>query len=157
MIQMLEHLKLSWRFQNLSSFFWILVSSFCSGWMFISSFCFRSLMWALPPFLSLLAPCIFALFHYVAFTSSFILWPYSSIWQWKLGNRCIEKVIELNNFIKIVTKIYRFCKGVGPSGNSKWLQTGIDVKFRERPPLVKFHMWENIKLWPEKRSMKGNQ
>ena len=38
MIQMLEHLKLSWRFLSLSSFFCILVSSLCSGWMFISSF-----------------------------------------------------------------------------------------------------------------------
>ena len=34
MIQMLEHLKLSQRFLSLSLFFWILVSSFCSGLMF---------------------------------------------------------------------------------------------------------------------------
>ena len=37
MIWMLEHLKLSWRFLRLTSFFWILVSSFCSGWMFLYS------------------------------------------------------------------------------------------------------------------------
>ena len=42
MIQILGHLKLSQRFLSLSSFFWILVSSFCSGWMFISSFWFES-------------------------------------------------------------------------------------------------------------------
>ena len=36
-IWMLECLKMSWRFLSLSSFSWILVSSFCSGWMFISS------------------------------------------------------------------------------------------------------------------------
>ena len=35
MIRILEHLKLSWRCLSLLNF-WILVSSFCSGWMFIS-------------------------------------------------------------------------------------------------------------------------
>ena len=32
--QMLEYLKMSWSFLSLSSFSWILVSSFFSGWMF---------------------------------------------------------------------------------------------------------------------------
>ena len=59
MIRMLEHLKLSWRFLNLSSFFWILVSSLHSGWMFISSFCYKLLVWVPVSFLSLLLPCIF--------------------------------------------------------------------------------------------------
>ena len=44
-IQMLEHFKMSWRFQSLSSFFRILISSFFSGWMFLSSFWSTPLIW----------------------------------------------------------------------------------------------------------------
>ena len=58
MIHILEHLKLSWRFLSLS-FFWILVSSFCSTWMFISSFCSKSLIWVSVSIPSLLVSCIF--------------------------------------------------------------------------------------------------
>ena len=60
MIQMLEHLKLSHKFLSLSSYFWIPVSSFCSGWMFISSFCYKSLIWIPVSFPSLLVPCTFS-------------------------------------------------------------------------------------------------
>ena len=38
MTRMLEHLKLSQMFLSFSSYFWILVTSFCSGWIFIYSF-----------------------------------------------------------------------------------------------------------------------
>ena len=73
MIQMLEHLKMSWRFLSLSSFFWILVSSFCSGWMFLSSFWSKPLIWVLVSFLSLLVPCrFFFLKKYI-----YWLWYYS--------------------------------------------------------------------------------
>ena len=76
MIQMLECLKLSWRFLSLSSFFGILVSSLCYGWMFISSFCSKLLIWVpvsflslLVPFLSLLVPCTFSFISLcIAFT-----------------------------------------------------------------------------------------
>ena len=44
MILMLDCLKLSQRFQSLSSFFWIFVSSFCSGRMLAYSFCSKSLI-----------------------------------------------------------------------------------------------------------------
>ena len=59
MSQMLKYLKLSWRFLCLSSFFWILVFSFCSGWMFISSFWSKPLLWVLVSFPSLLVLCTF--------------------------------------------------------------------------------------------------
>ena len=80
MIWMLECLKLSQRFLSLSSFFWILVSSFCSGWMFISSFCSKSLIWVPVSFSSLLVPCVFFFISLrIAFTYFFILGPYSII------------------------------------------------------------------------------
>ena len=70
--QMLECLKLSQRFLSLSSFFWILASSFSSGWMLISSLCSKPLIWVLVSFPSLLTPCIFYFISLcVAFTSSF--------------------------------------------------------------------------------------
>ena len=59
-IRMLEHLKMSWRFLSLSSFFWILVYSFHSGWMFISSFCSKLLILVPGSFLWLLVPCTFS-------------------------------------------------------------------------------------------------
>ena len=60
MIRMLEHLKMSWRFLSLSSFFWILVSSFCSSWMLIYSFWSKSSIWVPVSFPSLLVPCTFS-------------------------------------------------------------------------------------------------
>ena len=70
----------NWRFLSLSSFFWILVSSFCSGWMFISSFCSKSLIWVPVCFPSLLVPCIFFfILLCIAFTSSFILNHFLSV------------------------------------------------------------------------------
>ena len=76
MIQMLEHLKLSWTFLSFSSFCWILVSSFFSGWMFISSFWYKLLIWVLVSFLSLLVPYSFSFISFcIAFTSSSILRP----------------------------------------------------------------------------------
>ena len=72
---MLEHLKLTWRFLCLSSFFWILVSSYCYGRMFISSFCSKLLVWVLAPFPSLLVPSIFFFISLcIAFTFYSILW-----------------------------------------------------------------------------------
>ena len=69
------------RGSNLSlSFFWILISSFCSSWMFLSSFCSKSLIWVPVSFPSLLVPCIFFFISlYIAFISYFILWPHSTI------------------------------------------------------------------------------
>ena len=78
MIQMLECLKLFWRFLSLSSFFWILISSFYSGWMFISSFCSKSLIWVPVSFPSQLVPCIFFFISLsIAFISSSFLCLYS--------------------------------------------------------------------------------
>ena len=57
MIQMLECLKLSHRFLSLSSLFWILGSSFCSGWMFISSFW----LCGISTYASILARCLSSL------------------------------------------------------------------------------------------------
>ena len=80
MIWMLECLKLSRRFLSLSSFFWIIVSSFCSGWLFISSFWPKSLTWVPISFPSLLVPYIFFFISLcLAFTFFSILWPYSTI------------------------------------------------------------------------------
>ena len=80
MIQMLERLKLSQRFLNLSSFFWILVPSFCSTWMFISSFWSRLLIGVPASFPSLLIPYKFSFISFfIAFTFSSILQPYSTI------------------------------------------------------------------------------
>ena len=80
MIQMLEYWKFSHRFLSLSSFFWILISSFCSHWVFISSFCSKSLIWVPVSFPSLLVPCIFCFISLcIAFSSFFILRPYSTI------------------------------------------------------------------------------
>ena len=74
MILMLECLKLPQSFLSLSSFFWILVSSFFYGWMFISSFCSKSLIWVLISFPSQLVPYIFCFISlWAAFTGSFIL------------------------------------------------------------------------------------
>ena len=79
MIRMLECLKLSWRLLRLSSFFWILVSSFWPGWMFISSFCPKPLIWVLVSFPSLLFPCIFFfILLWIAFTFPCIFCPYSN-------------------------------------------------------------------------------
>ena len=76
---MLEHFKLPQGFLSLSSFFWNLVSSFCSGWIFISSFS-KALIWILVSFPSLLVPCTFLFISlYITFTFSSILWPYSTI------------------------------------------------------------------------------
>ena len=80
MIWMLERLRMSWRFLSLSSFFSILVSSFCFGWMFIFFFCSKSLIWVLISFPSLLVPCTFSFISlYIVFTSFSILWLYSTI------------------------------------------------------------------------------
>ena len=80
-IQILEHLKLFQRFLSLSSFFKILVSSFCSSWMFIYSLCSKSLTWVLVSFLSLLVlwiVCFISLcVSFISFIYSFILWPSS--------------------------------------------------------------------------------
>ena len=70
MIWMLECLKLSWRH---SSFFWILVSSFCYSWMFISSFCSKLLIWVPVSFPSLLVPCIFS---FISLCTAFIFFLY---------------------------------------------------------------------------------
>ena len=80
MIWMLECLKLCWRFLNLYSFFWIPVSSFCSGWMSMSYFCSKLFIWVLVSFPALLVPCTFFFISLcIAFTFSSILWPYSTI------------------------------------------------------------------------------
>ena len=79
MIQMLECLNLSQRFLSLSSFFWILVSSFRSGWMFISSFYSKPLIWVLFSFPSLWVPCTFSFISlFIAFTFSSVLQPHST-------------------------------------------------------------------------------
>ena len=72
MIQMLEHLKMSWRFLSLSSFFWILVFSFCSGWMFISSFSSKLLIWVLVSFLSLVPCRFFFISHNATFIAAWV-------------------------------------------------------------------------------------
>ena len=80
MIWTLEHWKLSQRFLSLFSFLWIPVSSLCSGWMFISSFYSKWLIWVPVSFPLQLIPCIYSFIsRCIAFTSSFILWPYSTI------------------------------------------------------------------------------
>ena len=56
-------------------FFWILVSSFYSGWMFISSFCFKSLIWVLIFFPSLLVPYNFWLWGSEACLPTPPSWP----------------------------------------------------------------------------------
>ena len=77
LIQMLECLKLSCMFLSLSSFFWILISSFFSGWMFISSFCSKLLIWVPVSFPSLLVPYTFSFISlFIAFTFVYILQPY---------------------------------------------------------------------------------
>ena len=49
--------------------------------MFIFSFCSKLLMWILVSFSSLLVPCTFFFISlFIAFTSSSILWPYSTIY-----------------------------------------------------------------------------
>ena len=75
MIWMLEHLKFPQRFLSLSSFFWILVSSFCSSWMFISSFCYKYLIWVPVSFPWLLVPCTFS---FVSLSIGFI---FSSVFR----------------------------------------------------------------------------
>ena len=74
MIRMLECLKMSCRSLSFS-LFWILISSFCSGWMFLSSFWSKSLIWVLVSFPSLLIPpyIFFFISLCIAFISSFIL------------------------------------------------------------------------------------
>ena len=80
-IQILECFRLSQRILSLSSFFWILVSSFWSGWMFIYSFCSKLLLWSLVSFLSLLVSFlslnILLYFILGIFICSFIFWPSS--------------------------------------------------------------------------------
>ena len=79
MIWMMECLKLSQMFLSLYSFFWLLVSSFCSGWMFISCFWSKSLIWVPVSFPSLMVPCTFSFISlYIAFTLSSNLRRYSS-------------------------------------------------------------------------------
>ena len=76
---MLERFKMSWRFLSLSLFFWILVSSYCSGWMFFSYFCSKLLIWLLVSFPSLLVPCIFPFISLsIAFIFSSNFRPYST-------------------------------------------------------------------------------
>ena len=68
--------------QPLLTFFWILVSSFCSSWMFISSFCSKSLIWVPVSFPSLLVPYTFSfisLFIAFAFSSTFQRYSYISV------------------------------------------------------------------------------
>ena len=78
MIQMLVCLGIFQRLLILSSFFWILVSSFCSGWKLISSLCSKSLIWILASSPSLLVPYRSFFISLTAnFISSFMLLPYS--------------------------------------------------------------------------------
>ena len=80
MIWILERLKISLRFLRLSSFFWILVSSFRSSWMFICFYWSKPLIWVLVSVLSPLVPCTFSFISlFIAFTFSCILWPCSTI------------------------------------------------------------------------------
>ena len=61
----------------LSSFFWILISSFCSYWMFISSLCSKLIIWIPAYFLSLLVPCGFFFTSLsITFISSLMFLPY---------------------------------------------------------------------------------
>ena len=62
-IQMLECLKLSWRFLNFSSVFWILVSSFCSGWMLFLPSSPNHWFESWFPSLHCWLPVCFSLFH----------------------------------------------------------------------------------------------
>ena len=65
--------------QPLFIFFWILVSSFCSGWMFISSFWSKLLIRVPISFPSLLVTYTFSFISlFIAFTFSSILQPYST-------------------------------------------------------------------------------
>ena len=79
MIHILEHWKLSQRFLSLSSFFWIFVSSFCSGWIFISSYYYKLLICVPVSFPSLLVPWIFFFTSLCIAFTSFILQPYWNI------------------------------------------------------------------------------
>ena len=73
MIQMLALWEMSHRFLSLSSFFWILVSSFCSGWMCISFLCSKMLVWILASSPSLLVSCgLFFISLSITLLSSFI-------------------------------------------------------------------------------------
>ena len=82
MIQILERFRLSQRFLSFSLFFWILVSSFCSGWMFIYSFCSKLVIWFLVSFLSLLVPCRF---FFISHNATFIAaWVFFML-QWVSG------------------------------------------------------------------------
>ena len=94
MIWMLEQLKLTQRFLSFSSFFCILVSSFCSSWMFTYSFCSKPLIWVPVSFPSLLVPCILCFISLcVAFISSLILWP-SSIILWNQSIILITRALN---------------------------------------------------------------
>ena len=81
MIQMSKHLKLSQRFLSLSSFFWILVSSFCSSWMFSSFFpnCWCESQF---PSLHCCFPVYCPIFHFVqpSFLPSSCNWTQSLLW-----------------------------------------------------------------------------
>ena len=71
-----------------SSFCWILVSSFCSGWMCISFIWSKPLIWVLVSYPSLLVPCIFSFISlFIDFIFSSNLWPYStnSVTSWLPG------------------------------------------------------------------------
>ena len=79
---MLESLKLFHRFLSPSSFFWILVSSFCSSWMFISSFCSKLLIWVLVSFQSVLVPCMFfSVLLCITFTFP-LFWDHTQPFLW---------------------------------------------------------------------------
>ena len=81
MNRMLERLKMSWRFLSLSSFFWILVSSFCSGWMFFLLYAPNCWFESRFPSRHCWFPVYFILFYFislwVAFICSFIFRPSS--------------------------------------------------------------------------------
>ena len=72
MIQMLEHLKVSQRFLSLYSFFWILVSSFCSSWMFIASICSKLFIWA--RFLPFTVGSLYILLYFTLHSLHFFLY-----------------------------------------------------------------------------------
>ena len=74
MIQMLTRLEMHHSLLIQSSFFWILVSSFYSGWMFLSSLCSKLLVFTLASLPSWLVPCEFFFIPLsITFISSFML------------------------------------------------------------------------------------
>ena len=118
-IRMLERFKMSWRILSLSSFFWILVSSFFSGWMFYFFLLVHTIDLSSSFLPITIVPCTFSFVSLsIPFIFSSNLWPNStnsvSILITSISN-CASDRLTISSVLRYIISAALICSFIWAS------------------------------------------